>query len=143
MIATRYHPDTGTLLTRQIRSQPLHIGIYTETVDLPGWYPEGEGDSLHSGADYAAYEARSAVLRKRYGARIRRIRKNLGLTRAEAGMLLGNGAKAFADYEAGHCEPESAMVGLLEILHQDPTLLGVLRALRDPTPPVAEPSPQE
>ncbi len=51
MQQTRIHPETGETLTRDVRPFEVTIGDRSETVQLPGWYPAGDGDSIHSGAD--------------------------------------------------------------------------------------------
>ena len=55
------------------------------------------------------------------------IRESLGLTRAEAGKLLGGGPSAYAKYEAGIVKPAAAGVNLLRLLRAYPEMLGELR----------------
>ena len=55
------------------------------------------------------------------------IRESLGLTRAEAGKLLGGGPSAYAKYEAGIVKPAAAGVNLLRLLRAYPAMLGELR----------------
>ena len=50
---------------------------------------------------------------------IRRIRETLGLSRAEAGQLLGGGPRAFAKYENGSTKPSAAIVKTLKMLEAD------------------------
>lgn len=138
MTETRIHPVTGEVLTRQTRKQTVNFGSLSAEVEVPGWYPEGDGDSIHSGRDLSAKEAVFEELRKDYGDRVRRIRKELKLTQAEAGNLVGGGPRAFQKYEKGVMAPSEAAVGLLEILLQDPAKIEVLRSLRKHKPTVSE-----
>lgn len=39
---TRIHPETGAILRRDIR--PFPVG--DQMVDVPGWYPDDEGDAI-------------------------------------------------------------------------------------------------
>lgn len=52
---TRIHPTTGAVLTRSVRLQP--VPGTTHTAPLAGWYPEGAGDSIHTGRDFRDQEA--------------------------------------------------------------------------------------
>jgi hypothetical protein len=63
MQQTRIHPVTGVSLTRDMRPFEVTIGDRLETVQLPGWYPAGDGDSIHSGAD--SHDVDDAIKRVR------------------------------------------------------------------------------
>ena len=130
MTETRLHPVTGKTLTRQTRRQTIVFGSLRAKVDVPGWYPDDDSDSLHSGADLAAKDEAWRNLRRAYGQRVRSIRKKLGLRQVEAGRVLGGGPRAFQKYERGAVAPSEAAVGLLEILAADPEKLNILRDLR-------------
>ena len=130
MTDTRVHPVTGKRLTRGVRPQAVAFGSLSRTVDVPGWYPDDDGDSVHSGADLCEKDEAFRELRVAYGERVRRVRKGLKLTQAEAGALLGGGPRAFQKYEKGVMAPSDAAVGLIEILAVDPTKIEVLKALR-------------
>jgi HTH-type transcriptional regulator / antitoxin MqsA len=39
---TRIHPETGAILRRDIR--PFPVG--DQMVDVPGWYPDDDGDAI-------------------------------------------------------------------------------------------------
>ena len=53
MTETRIHPETGKTLRRGVRPQTVKFGSMTRVADLPGWYPDDDSDSVHSGADLA------------------------------------------------------------------------------------------
>ena len=58
---------------------------------------------------------------------IRRVRKKLGLTQAEAGQLFGGGASAFSEYERGKTQPHKSTVLLFKLLDKHPELLAEIR----------------
>ena len=47
-------PETGEVLTRGVRPFTVSYKGHSVTVDLPGYYPDGEGDGVHVGDDMAA-----------------------------------------------------------------------------------------
>lgn len=130
MIETRIHPETGKVLRRGVRSQVVSYGSLARVVDVPGWYPEDDSDSMHSGADLQASDQVYVELREAYAARVRSVRKKLKLTQEEAGRIIGGGRRAFQKYESGATPPSDAAIGLLEILDRHPEEIETLRALR-------------
>ncbi|MDR7920479.1 type II toxin-antitoxin system MqsA family antitoxin, partial [Escherichia coli] len=105
MTETRIHPETGTLLRRSVRPQTVKFGSMTRTVEVPGWYPDDDGDAIHSGADLAESDRVFRELKKAYAAHVREVRKRLKLTQEEAGYLIGGGRRAFQKYESGAMSP--------------------------------------
>lgn len=130
MAETRIHPDTGQVLRRGVRPQVVTFGSMRRTVDVPGWYPEDDGDSLHMGEDLAESDRVFQELRAAYAAHVRRVRKRLGLTQEEAGRIIGGGRRAFQKYESGAVPPSDAAVGLIELLGRHPEEIDFLKALR-------------
>lgn len=63
MTESRIHPETGKRLTRGVREQAVAYGSQSKTVQVPGWYPEDDSDSIHSGADLKALNVAYAELR--------------------------------------------------------------------------------
>jgi HTH-type transcriptional regulator / antitoxin MqsA len=61
--------------------------------------------------------------RKRQMKEIRRIRRKLGLTQADAARLTGGGHNAFSRYERGEATPVVAVVNLFRLLDKHPELL--------------------
>lgn len=61
---SRLHPVTGDTLTRAVRTQKVEVDILSVDLEVPGWYPEGDGDSIHTGADLAETEATILRLRE-------------------------------------------------------------------------------
>lgn len=130
MTETRVHPDTGKLLRRDVRPQAVKFGSLTRMVDVPGWYPDDDSDSIHSGLDLAESDRVFQELKSAYAAHVRRVRKRLKLTQEEAGRLIGGGPRAFQKYESGAMPPSDAAVALIEILHRHPEDVAFLRSLR-------------
>ena len=130
MAQTRIHPDTGKLLRRDARAQTVCVGSLSRDVDVHGWYPEDNSDSIHSGEDLQAVECAYRELRVAYAARIKAVRKKLGLTQEEAGRIIGGGCRAFQKYERGIMQPSEAAVGLIEILDRHPEEVTTLRNIR-------------
>ncbi len=130
MTQTRIHPETGQVLRRDTRVQTVSVGSMSREVEVPGWYPEDDGDSIHSGAELQALDRAYLELRAAYAARVKAVRKKLGLTQEEAGRIIGGGRRAFQKYESGATPPSEAAVGLIEILDRHPEELETLRNLR-------------
>lgn len=127
---TRFHPTTGDVLRRDARMQTLSVGSLSREVEVPGWYPEDDGDSIHSGAELQAMDQAYLELRAAYAARVKAVRKKLGLTQEEAGRIIGGGRRAFQKYERGTMQPSEAAVGLIEILDRHPEEVTTLRNIR-------------
>lgn len=130
MSETRTHPETGKVLSRSVRQQTVNVGSLSRTVEVPGWYPEDDSDSIHSGADLKVLDAAYLELRVAYAARVKAVRKRLKLTQEEAGRIIGGGKRAFQKYESGATPPSDAAIGLLEILDRHPEELETLRSIR-------------
>lgn len=130
MTQTRIHPETGEVLRRDARAQTISVGSMSREVEVPGWYPEGDGDSIHSGAELQALDQAYLELRAAYAARVKAVRKKLGLTQEEAGRIIGGGRRAFQKYERGTMQPSEAAVGLIEILDRHLEEVTTLRNIR-------------
>lgn len=130
MSETRIHPQTGQELRRDTRPQTVCVGSLSRAVDVPGWYPDDDGDAVHTGADLKLFDEAFFALRAEYAARIKAVRKMLGLTQEEAGVIIGGGKRAFQKYESGRTPPSDAAVGLIELLARHPEEVATLRSLR-------------
>lgn len=130
MTKTRIHPETGKTLRRGVRPQAVKFGSMTKVVNLPGWYPDDQSDSIHSGADLAESDRVFQELKAAYAAHVRKVRKRLKLTQEEAGRLIGGGRRAFQKYESGVMPPSDAAVALIEILHRHPEEVEFLKSIR-------------
>lgn len=129
---TMTSPETGEVLTRGTR--PFEVTYKGETliIDLPGYYPAGDGDGVHVGDDMSAVDAALRALKEKVEglptpATIRRIRHKLKLSQREAGAVLKVGENAFDKYERGLIEPSGPTTQLLKVLDRHPELLDDLR----------------
>lgn len=125
-------PETGQMLTRGVRPFAVAYKGETLTVDLPGYYPDGEGDGVHFGDDMAVVDAALRTLKEKIDgvptpATIRRVRTKLKLSQREAGALLRVGESAFDKYERGLVEPSGPTVQLIRVLDRHPELAEELR----------------
>ncbi len=125
-------PETGEVLTRGVRPFIVAYKGETVTVDLPGYYPAGEGDGVHVGKDMSVVdEALRALKEKIEGvpspATIRHVRAKLKLSQREAGAILKVGQNAFDKYERGLVEPSGPTAQLIKILDRHPEMADELR----------------
>jgi len=130
MTRTRVHPETGKTLRRGARQQTVTFGSMARMVNVPGWYPVDDSDSIHSGADLAESDRVFQELKAAYAAHVRKVRKRLKLTQEEAGRLIGGGRRAFQKYESGAMPPSDAAVALIELLDRHPEEVEFLRSIR-------------
>jgi HTH-type transcriptional regulator/antitoxin MqsA len=126
-------PETGEALARGVRSFTVTYKGKSKTVDLPGYYPKGEGDGVHVGDDMAVVDAALRELKEEIDglpspATIRRIRGKLKLTQRAAGAVFKVGPNAFDKYERGLVEPSGPTVQLMVLLDRHPELLADLRS---------------
>lgn len=127
----RLHPETGARLSRGERPVVVRYRGGQLSVDLPGWYPEGDGEGLHDPADMRVLDR--ALNRLKAAAEglptaddVRRMRRRLRLSQRRAGELLGGGPRAFQKYEAGDVLVSRPMANLLKLLDADPSLIARL-----------------
>lgn len=125
-------PETGRTLRRDVRPFTITYKGISKTVDLPGYYPEDDGESVHVGDDMVVTDEALRTLKEEVDRipsqhTIRRIRKKLGLSQREASRILGGGPNAFEKYERGEVEPSRVMGNLLYLLDRHPELLNDLR----------------
>ncbi len=133
MVGSMPCPETGAPLRRDVRPFTVRYKGLESTVDLPGYYPDGEGESIHVGEDMAIADQALRELKERTDGipsptSIRRIRTRLGLSQREAGALFKVGPSAFDKYERSLIEPSGPTSQLLKILDHHPELLETLRA---------------
>jgi HTH-type transcriptional regulator/antitoxin MqsA len=120
-----------------------HNGVTSTVEGLSGWRCGACGDILFDADSAKRYAAAgdALVLRDREHQRseIRRIRRKLGLSQAQASELTGGGPNAFSRYELGKANPMPAVVNLLRLLDKHPELL---RELTKRPRPFSESAPQ-
>lgn len=125
-------PETGEALTRGVRSFVVTYKGESITVDLPGYYPVGEGDGVHVGKDMSVVDEALRTLKEKIEgvpspATIRRVRTKLKLSQREAGALLKVGENAFDKYERGLVEPSGPTIQLIKVLDRHPEIADELR----------------
>lgn len=126
---TRIHPETGETLRRGVQPMTVSYAIYSRVIDVPGWYPEGDGDAIHTGKDLSEWNEVYRQMRTDYAKKVRSLRLRLNLTQEEAGRVLGGGKRAFQKYEKGKTPPSDAAVALLELMERHPEDLEFLKSL--------------
>ena len=131
MEAVKYDVETGEKLARDVRPLTIAYHGYRKTFDMPGWYPEGDGEATFTDEDMKTYDKALKELKIEAEhllppAEIRSIRKRLKLTQVQAGNILGGGKKAFQKYESGEILPSRAISNLLRVLSKEPSLLEIL-----------------
>ena len=124
-------PVSGAPMRRDVRPMTLSYKGQSVTFDMPGWYCDASDESSHTGADMKVSDRMLNRLKAQVEgllepADIRRIRRRLGLTQAEAGDLIGGGPRAFQTYEAGDLLPSRAVSSALRLLDRDPAAVAVL-----------------
>ena len=128
---TMASPRTGEPLTRGVRPFEVAYKGARVMVDLPGYYPSGEGDGVHLGDDMRVVDEALRELKRRVDgvpmpAEIRALRKKLKLSQRDAGELFKVGANAFDKYERGLVTPSGPTVQLMTLLERHPELAGEL-----------------
>jgi HTH-type transcriptional regulator/antitoxin MqsA len=124
-------PEMGELLTRGVRPFEVAYKGTRIMVDLPGYYPAGEGEGVHVGDDMSVVDEALRELKRRVDgvpmpAEIRALRKKLKLSQAAAGELFKVGANAFDKYERGLVTPSGPTVQLMTLLERHPELASEL-----------------
>lgn len=120
-------PETGAILTRGTRPFTLRYKGHELTVELPGYYPKGDGESVHVGNDMVVTDLALRQLKEQVDglpspATIRRIRTKLRLSQRAAGALFKVGSSAFDKYERAIVEPSGPTIQLLKLLDRHPEL---------------------
>lgn len=125
-------PETGELLARDVRPFVVAYKGESMTVDLPGYYPAGDGDGVVVGEDMRVADAALRTLKEKVDgvpspATIRRVRTKLKLSQREAGALFKVGENAFDKYERGLVEPSGPTIQLIRLLDRHPEVVDDLR----------------
>ncbi len=125
-------PETGQPMVRGVRPMTITYKDHSATFDMPGWYCEASGESIHTGEDMRMSDHELNRLKAKVEGLllpedVRRIRKRLVLTQRVAGQLIGGGVNAFQKYESGEVLVSRAVTSALVLLDRDPAGLTVLK----------------
>ena len=85
-------PETGKQMVRDTRPMELAYKGQSITIDLPGWYCNESGESVHTDEDLKVSDAALKELRMQVEhllkpEEVKRIRTKIGLTQREAGLF--------------------------------------------------------
>jgi len=132
-------PKTGAPMYRDTRPMTLTYKGESITFDMPGWYCDSSDESIHTGQDMKVSDRMLNRLKARVEGllepdEVRRIRKKLNISQAEAGQMIGGGPRAFQKYESGDLLPSRAISSALPRLDHDPKGLTVLKTRQGRTP---------
>jgi HTH-type transcriptional regulator/antitoxin MqsA len=132
---TMISPETGEKLTRGVRPFSVTYKGETVVVQLPGYYPAGEGDGVVVGQDMSVVDVALRGLKQKIDGiptpeAIRRLRMKLKLSQRQAGHLFRVGENAFDKYERGLVEPSGPTIQLMNLLDKHPTLIDELAQTR-------------
>lgn len=112
-------------------------GLESEPFEQPGLWCQSCGEGLLSFKDMEVSTRQMHILKAQVEhllppSEVKRVRKKLGLTQREAGLILGGGPNAFQKYESADVLTSQAISNLLRLLEHDPSALEVLRRENDP-----------
>lgn len=115
-------------LERKSQRQRLQYKGKSLRYEQPGWWCNVCREGILETEDMEAtepvlYDFRATIDGYLSRVEVRRIRKKLGLTQAQAGDLFGGGHNAFSRYESGSARPPRSTDTLLRLLDIHPELL--------------------
>lgn len=123
----------GSDLVRGTRTTTVQYGgLESEPFEQPGFWCQSCEEGLLSFKDMEVSTRQMHILKAQVEcllppSEVRRMRKKLGLTQKEAGLILGGGPNAFQKYESADVLTSQAISNLLRVLAHDPSGLEVLR----------------
>src|SRR3954469_17753607 len=126
------YPVTGAPMVRDTRPMTITYKGVAATFDMPGWYCDASGESIHSGSDMKVSDRELAKLKAHVENllapdEVRGARKKLGLSQRDASRIIGSGPNAFQKYESGEVLPSQAVSNLLRVLVRHPEEVETLR----------------
>lgn len=123
----------GSDLVQESRTQTVEYrGLVSPPYPQPGLWCRACGEGLLSFKEMEVGTREMHKLKARVEnllepGEVKRVRKKLGLTQKEAGLLLGGGPSAFQKYESADIVTSQAISNLLRVLDHNPSALEVLR----------------
>lgn len=118
-------PETGLPMVRDVRPDVVTYKGRTRAIQMPGWYCDASGESIHTRedmkvSDRALAELKAEVLGVASPSDFERVRKRLGLSKARASQVFGGGRNAFQKYEKGEVAASRPMTMLLRLAERHP-----------------------
>jgi HTH-type transcriptional regulator/antitoxin MqsA len=131
MTGTPVCPETGHPMVRDTRPMTINYKGQSATIQMPGWYCDESGESIHTGEDMKVSDAALKELKNKVdlldAQEVKRIRTKIGLTQREAGAIFGGGPNAFQKYEQGTVTVSKPMSNLLRLVEKHPEEVEELR----------------
>ncbi len=132
--AKRTCPKCGSSdMVQGFRTQTVEYGgLVSPAYEQPGLWCETCNEGLLSFKEMKVgtremHKLKAQVERLLQPSEVKRVRKKLGLTQKEAGLILGGGQNAFHKYESAEVLMSQAISNLLRVLDHIPWALEVLR----------------
>jgi HTH-type transcriptional regulator / antitoxin MqsA len=118
-------PETGKPMVRDTRPMTITYKGQSATFDMPGWYCDDSGESIHTADDIKVSDAALKELKIKVENllrphEVRQIREKFGLTQREAGAIIGGGPNAFQKYEQGTVTVSKGISNFLRVLERHP-----------------------
>jgi HTH-type transcriptional regulator/antitoxin MqsA len=125
MIKPPVCPETGKPMVRNTRPMTITYKGQSSTFDMPGWYCDESGESIHTAEDIKTSDAALKELKIKVEnllrpQEVKRIREKFGLTQREAGAIIGGGPNAFQKYEQGTITVSKGISNFLRVLERHP-----------------------
>lgn len=123
----------GSDMVQGFQTQTVEYGgLVSAPYEQPGLWCQDCGEGLLSFKEMEVGARRMHTLKAQVEhllppSEVRRVRRKLGLTQREAGLLLGGGRNAFQKYESAEVLTSQAISNLLRVLERHPSALEVLR----------------
>ena len=134
IVAERSCHECGQVMRRDVQDFTITYQGFSSTFPMPGWYCTGQDceEAVMNSQDMKVSDRELHILKAKAAnllapPEVRRVRKRLGLTQREAGLILGGGPNAFQKYETADLVPSQAISNLLRVLEAHPAALEVLR----------------
>jgi HTH-type transcriptional regulator / antitoxin MqsA len=118
-------PETGKPMVRGLRTKQISYKGQVAFMEMPGWYCDESGESIHTADDMKVSDAALKTLKIKVEnllapEDVKRIRVKMGLTQRQAGTFIGGGPNAFQKYEAGSTLVSKGIANFLRVLERHP-----------------------
>jgi HTH-type transcriptional regulator/antitoxin MqsA len=119
-------------MVRDARPMTITYKGQSASFDMPGWYCDESGESIHTAEDIKVSDAALKELKIKVENllrphEVRQIREKFGLTQREAGAIIGGGPNAFQKYEQGTVTVSKGISNFLRVLERHPEEIEVLK----------------